>query len=270
VEHATRLPAISSDTDPVSLFLDVDGTLLDYADRPDAVVVDAALVALLMALHRSLGGALALVSGRAVATLDALFHPFRGTAVGLHGIEVRRGSTGQLTRAEAPELPAVLRARLDAFVDDLPGGFLEDKTAAVALHHRLDDDAAELLHGRMQQACDALAPEWTVMKGRQVLEVKPAMVTKADGCDALLREPPFRGTWPIAFGDDVTDLDMFEAIKRHGGTTVSVGPRIAGVADLQVETPQASTMLLRRVLAAATDDARAARVLAQLRDAVRA
>ena len=72
-----------------ALFLDVDGTLLDFADTPEGVQVPAHLQATLTALHRRLDGALALVSGRALAQLDALFAPLVLPAAGLHGLELR-------------------------------------------------------------------------------------------------------------------------------------------------------------------------------------
>ncbi len=61
-----------------ALFLDVDGTLLDIAESPDAVVVPPGLLDALTHLHRELGGALALISGRPVEELDRLFQPPNG------------------------------------------------------------------------------------------------------------------------------------------------------------------------------------------------
>ena len=73
-----------------ALLLDFDGTLVDLVDRPDAVVVDAALVALLQRLMGTFDGRVALVSGRSVAQI----HAFLGEAVpglsvvGSHGAEL--------------------------------------------------------------------------------------------------------------------------------------------------------------------------------------
>ena len=58
--------------DDWALFLDVDGCLLDFADRPDGVAVPAALRASLEALSTRLEGAIALVSGRSLATARAI------------------------------------------------------------------------------------------------------------------------------------------------------------------------------------------------------
>src|SRR5512144_814642 len=72
-----------------SLFLDVDGTLLDIAPAPELVVVPAGLLATVSRLSAFLGGGLALVSGRPIAQLDRLFAPLLLPAAGEHGAEIR-------------------------------------------------------------------------------------------------------------------------------------------------------------------------------------
>ena len=58
------LAALSDDPKSWALFLDIDGTLLDIAETPDAIAVPPSLPANLDALSKKLGGALALVTGR--------------------------------------------------------------------------------------------------------------------------------------------------------------------------------------------------------------
>ena len=60
-----------------AVFLDIDGTLVHHADTPDAVHIDKALCTLLAGLQEVTGGALALISGRSIADIDALFSPVR-------------------------------------------------------------------------------------------------------------------------------------------------------------------------------------------------
>ena len=51
-----------------ALFLDLDGTLLEIAPTPESVVVAPNLPGLLASLNALLGGALAIVSGRSIAS----------------------------------------------------------------------------------------------------------------------------------------------------------------------------------------------------------
>ena len=69
--------------------LDVDGTLLEFSDHPAAVRVLPQVLAAIGAISDRLGGAVALVSGRPLAQLDALFAPLRLPAAGLHGHQFR-------------------------------------------------------------------------------------------------------------------------------------------------------------------------------------
>ena len=65
----------------VALFLDIDGTLLDIAPVPQAVVVPAPLIETLGRLERGLGGAVAFVSGRTVEELAPGALLYRGPAM---------------------------------------------------------------------------------------------------------------------------------------------------------------------------------------------
>ncbi|KGM31229.1 trehalose-phosphatase, partial [Inquilinus limosus] len=82
----------------LALFLDVDGCLIDLAERPEDVVVPPGLPGDLQRLSARVGGALALVSGRAIADLDRLFGPLSLPAAGQHGLEWRAVPAGPVER----------------------------------------------------------------------------------------------------------------------------------------------------------------------------
>ena len=227
---------------PWCLFLDVDGTLLEIAATPDAVSVDDHLLQLLSEVMHALDGAVALVSGRTIAALDRLFGPQRWPAAGLHGLE-RRDARGRLHR-HAPPRHALDEARLHLLylAARTPGVLLEDKGAAIAVHYRAAPEAEPTLRRVLGEVAGRLAPEYHVLEGKQVFELKPAVATKADAVRAFLRESPFAGRRPIYVGDDVTDLDGFEAVERAGGLSVAVGDRVE--AQLRVASPRDVRALL--------------------------
>src|SRR5579862_540207 len=72
------------------LFLDVDGTLVELTDTPSQTEADPQIKSLLREVAERLGGAVALVSGRRISTLDDLFAPLKLPAAGLHGVERRK------------------------------------------------------------------------------------------------------------------------------------------------------------------------------------
>lgn len=227
---------------PWCLFLDVDGTLLEIAATPDAVSVDDHLLQLLSEVTRALDGAVALVSGRAIAALDRLFGPHRWPAAGLHGLE-RRDARGRLHR-HAPPRHTLDEARLPLLylAARTPGVLLEDKGAAIAVHYRAAPEVEPTLRRMLGEVAGRLAPEYHVLEGKQVFELKPAVATKADAVRAFLRESPFAGRRPLYVGDDITDLDGFEAVERAGGLSVAVGDRVQ--AQLRVASPRDVRALL--------------------------
>src|SRR5262245_5538008 len=81
----------------LAYFLDIDGTLVDFADSPGAVRLSPALPALVDALYESSGGAIALITGRSIADADRLFPNRHLPIAGQHGHE-RRSANGVVAR----------------------------------------------------------------------------------------------------------------------------------------------------------------------------
>ena len=204
-----------------ALFLDFDGTLVDIAARPEQVVVTPALRATLGALQRSLGGRLALVSGRPVAEIDALLAPLQLPAAGVHGME-RRGADGILHRLPVPSLAGV-RARAQALAARHPGLWVEEKHGALALHYR---QAPELQAACSMALGEAVRdfPELLLMEGKMIIEVKAAGVGKGTAIRDFLAEAPFAGYRAVFAGDDTTDEAGFDYIQSVGGAGIKVGP----------------------------------------------
>src|SRR5690606_6011137 len=119
-----------------ALFLDVDGTLLDIAPRPDEVIVPPSLRSALARIHDALRGAVALVGGRPVDELDRIFAPLRLPAAGAHGAHWRTHSAGGTENLPGLALPAAMRAELLALQARHPGLILEDKHTSIAIHFR--------------------------------------------------------------------------------------------------------------------------------------
>lgn len=205
-----------------SVLLDFDGTLVDLVDRPDAVVIDAALAALLRRLAGTFRGRIALVSGRSVAQLEQfLGKALTGIAVvGSHGGEVQVGE-----RRVAPvRPPALIGAERDirATFAGRAGVIVEVKSLGVAAHYRLAPDVepvARVLIERIAQE-SGLA----VQEGKMMIELRAAGHDKGSGIAALMAQPPFAGTVPVFAGDDVTDEAGFAAVAKLGGIGVLVGP----------------------------------------------
>jgi trehalose 6-phosphate phosphatase len=218
--------------DQLCLFLDVDGTLLDIAPSPQSVYVDDRLRDLLLRVRVALGGAVALLSGRPLATVDELFALYSWPAAGLHGGE-RRDAAGHMhARTADPARLEPVRTALRSLVDETPGALLEDKQYALAVHYRAAPEFEWKLRRLVRQHAEPLAPEYHVLDGKCVVEIKPAAATKGHAIRSFLGEPPFVGRVPVFFGDDVTDIDAFSCVEEAGGVSVAVGDNLPAMLHL--------------------------------------
>lgn len=232
--HASRRRPPPTPLHGIALFLDVDGTLLGFADRPQDVRVPAGLTDSLLALSRRFGGALALVSGRQIAVLDTLFAPLRLPAAGLHGLERRHAELQQPSVSPVADgTLAVAKADAVAALSMCTGALIEDKGAAFALHWRQARDprqAAIVAHGIADRLLARL-PGYRLQAGDHVLELRPDAADKGSAIAAFLQESPFRGRRPVFVGDDLTDESGFMTVNRHDGISVLVGDRADSAAN---------------------------------------
>lgn len=231
-----------------AVLFDVDGSLLDFADDPETAIVTPSLLALLHKLHRSLDGALALVSVRGLGDIDQLFGRTQWAAVGLHGLELRHADGSFRRKGLAPAKQARMREAARALATRFAGLELEDKQQVVTLHCRHDNEKLAALHA----AAEALLPQlpgYELQPGRQMLEFRPAAMDKGRAVRELLRRPPFAGRKPVYIGDDLSDEHAFRNINRARGISVRVGSREPSLARYTVSGPDAVESWLQRVLA---------------------
>ncbi|MFT4036113.1 MAG: trehalose-phosphatase [Patulibacter sp.] len=243
----------------LAVLLDFDGTLAPIVDdpalaRPDAVASDA-----LARLAPKVGLA-ACVTGRPALQARELLGLSQLAYSGLHGAELLWPG------AERPIVPEAFLAdgvRVTQLIADaqaepegLAGLVVEHKGPIVALHWRRADDPAAAQARAGQLAERAEAQGLRSGGGRAVLELRPALqITKGDAVRALLEAAPSVRSVLFA-GDDLTDLDAFDAISdlREVGTLRSAAllaiagddapPPVAAAADLVLPNPAALGQLL--------------------------
>jgi trehalose 6-phosphate phosphatase len=219
------LPPVPRGDRQCALFLDVDGCIIDFAPRPEEVVVPSDLIDLLRALALGLDGALALVSGRTIEELDRLFAPLELAVAGQHGFEWRLAG-GLRHGAPQPPIAVVddVRRGCQQVLLDTPGLLLEDKGFSFALHYRAVPDAAAELGRRARAIAAASHGAFGVQPGTFVYELKPSSCSKGAALRAFFRERPFAGRMPVMLGDDLTDESAFHVANARGGISIRVGP----------------------------------------------
>jgi trehalose 6-phosphate phosphatase len=203
-----------------AIFLDLDGTIVEIAEHPDAVSVHPATLGLLKALNDESNGALAVISGRELSAIDRLLYPLKLPAAGVHGLE-RRDAAGVLHASNTAEVQPISFV-FEKVLGDESGVIIERKPGALALHYRLRPD--------LEQRCCEIVKEVVgqrkdlrLIHGKMVFEILQKGADKGSVINAFLEEPPFRGRVPIFAGDDVTDEPGFVAVNSQGGISIKVG-----------------------------------------------
>lgn len=204
-------------------FLDVDGTLLDIADTPDAVHVDAELLDLIARLYRESGGAMALVSGRAISDLEKLLGALHLPLAGQHGLE-RRDAAGRLwIHAAPPAAKCAIKETLAPVLAQHSDLLLEDKGLTLALHYRQAPQLAYYVQRLMNQLAEDADAGLEVQHGKCVAEIKPSGIDKGTAVAEYLSESPFKGRRPVFIGDDLNDEHGFAEVNRLDGISIKVG-----------------------------------------------
>jgi trehalose 6-phosphate phosphatase len=205
-----------------SLFFDFDGTLVEIADRPDAVIVPRELGAELSHLANRVGGALAIITGRRVAEIDRMLSPFQLDVAGVHGAELRLAqSTTKGTDHHNEKLTLVVRELHKRFGD--AGLLVEDKAFGAAVHWRLQPSYKEAVLTFLRNAASALGEDYRIQLGKAVAEIVPASSSKAKVIERILATPTYCNRRPVFFGDDLTDESGFDFVNSAGGISVRIG-----------------------------------------------
>lgn len=202
-----------------SLFLDFDGTLVDFVIDPAAAAVDQRLRTLLGALSERLDRRLAILSGRSLDELTERLGLGPIAMAGSHGLE-RRSAEGGVTRSLIPASLATATAAASVFAAS-HGLLLEAKAAGVALHYR-DARHAEAMVDAFARTL-AADSGLDLQSGNCVRELRVPGADKGDAVRAFMAEPPFTLGRPVVVGDDLTDEHAFAAAAALGGSAILVG-----------------------------------------------
>ncbi len=221
-----------------AFFFDLDGTLAEIKPHPDQVSLSVDARNALHLLAQKNEGAVALVSGRSMAELDALASPLHFPLAGVHGAE-RRDFSGKTHIVALPaDIVSALNDQLSTALESLPGCELEAKGMAFALHYRQAPQYEERIMA-LAQGLVGFYPELALQPGKCVVEIKPQGISKGEAIAAFMQEAPFRGKTPVFVGDDLTDEAGFGVVNQLDGVSIKVGPgatqaqwRLAGVPDV--------------------------------------
>ncbi|TPM35980.1 trehalose-phosphatase [Mesorhizobium sp. B2-3-5] len=219
-----NLPAPDVPQGPWALFLDIDGTLLEHAAHPDAVVVNDALRMLLARLETQLDGALAFITGRSIAAVDHLFQPLRLRAAGLYGLEHRLARDGPVEAAGERADIAALAGEIEAELASADV-YIERKGPILAIHTRAAPHLLQRATQLVEQALERLPAGYRVLAGNAGVELMPLEAAKGAAIRRFMAEPAFKERCPVFLGDDTSDENGFETVNEMNGISIRIKPQ---------------------------------------------
>ncbi len=192
------------------LMFDYDGTLVPLAEHPSKAEPGDEVRELLSSLSER--AEVVVISGRDRFSLDRWLGDLNLTLVAEHGGWVKEGGEWVTTAPIDESWKEMIRPVLEAFVNRVPGSFIEHKDFSLAWHYRRADlrIAREAVNEMIRALVNLTAGiSVNVLPGKMVVEVRQAGISKG----SFFRRISDRG-WDfiLAAGDDATDEDLFRAL----------------------------------------------------------
>lgn len=224
-----------------AILLDFDGSLSPIVERPEDARPEPGAKEALRALAPVVR-LLAVVTGRPAA--------FATLALGLPGLRVE----GLYGLEGAAPLASEVHSRVAELIAGVPGAVAEDKGVSLAVHVRRcpDPDATT---ERLLAPLTVIAADHglVLLHGKRVMELAPPGGSKGDVVRRLIDEAQPDAV--LYAGDDVADLDAFDALDEAAGSglvTAKVAVRgaetpaeLGDMADVLVDGPAGLVALLR-------------------------
>jgi trehalose 6-phosphate synthase/phosphatase len=227
------------------LFLDYDGTLVDFKNTADQAAPDKELYELLAKLKDDKANRIVLISGRKHDNLEQWF--------GSTGIDLiaEHGAWSKINGNEWQRMPGLIdswkqeiNAVLETYVDRTPGSLIEEKTYSLVWHYRkVEEGLGELRGSELMSNLRYLASDkgLQILPGNRVVEVKNVEINKGKAALAVIGNDIY--DFIMALGDDYTDEDIFKALPEDA-ITIKVGGNLSA-AKYYLRTPVEVRRLLK-------------------------
>ena len=230
------------------LFLDYDGTLVGFKDKPEKARPDEELLRIVRRLCAIKENRVVIISGREPKELEDFFAGIPVEMAAGHGSWIKIGGT-EWEKAELfpTEWKEAIRPILENYTDRTPGSFIEEKEFSLAWHYRrCEPDLAALRVGELKDSLFTITENLNIgiLDGNKVLEAKDTSVNKGRAALEWLRHEEF--DFLFAVGDDFTDEDLFE-VMPDGAYSLKVGMALSR-ARYHIRNWQALRKLLTRMV----------------------
>ncbi len=210
------------------IFLDYDGTLVEFRDNADDARPDEKLIDILDRLTADPANQVVLISGRKHENLDEWFGSGRMYLVAEHGAWFKpAGEEWHKLTGLSTQWKKDIQPVLETYVDRTPGSFIEEKTYSLVWHYRkAQQGLGELRANELMNTLKYLATDkgLQLLPGDKVVEIKNIEVNKGKAALTLVEQ--HRYDLIMALGDDYTDEDIFKSLPEQA-ITIKVGTNLS-------------------------------------------
>ncbi|MCF7890247.1 trehalose-phosphatase [Candidatus Bipolaricaulota bacterium] len=252
-EFKNRLVRIVARRGGLLLCTDFDGTLVTFNGTPSETSLPPEREKLLTKLANLDRLYLAIISGRKFQELAELVPLENVTLAGNHGLRIRfeDGTNHELdTSEETHRAISAMKSVLQESIGKEEGIIIEDKSFGLVLHYRQYKGNKEKIKERFYRIWNEHSiPDLEVIKGAELLEVRPGNWNKGDAVQ-LLQDRWGKEIPTIYIGDDTTDEDAFRVLRgQNYGIPVLVDNRedTETEAQYRLKSPKEVTKFLELI-----------------------
>lgn len=205
------------------LFLDYDGTLVNFQGNPLDAKPDKELYQLIAILAQNPKNKVVIISGRKYETLGEWFEHLQVDLIAEHGAWKKfDGADWVETPNLSDKWKTMVKPMLESYSDRIAGSFIEEKRFSLAWHYRkVEKGLGELRANELISNLRYLTREkgLQLLPGNKVIEIKNAEINKGKAALNYIYRKEF--DFILAIGDDHTDEDIFEKLPEMA-TTIKV------------------------------------------------
>lgn len=254
-DHTQEIFESIEQADETVLFLDYDGTLVSFKDKPTEVITPAKVRTVLKKLIQIPTFTVFIVSGRTLHEIKNLLDIEGLSFAALHGlqIELSDGKSFSWKTAERakPFLEKIKEKALYEFKNE-KGIYIEDKEFTLAFHYRLlPEKKIKEATEKFIKTVEKIDKEnmLEIIRGSKVVEARPKGWHKGKATEHILNNIGYTNIFPVYIGDDTTDEDAFRYIGNHGLTIfVSNNSKKSSSAQYWLKNPDDVLLFLESLL----------------------
>lgn len=223
-DHLYQISEKVNKTDEIFLFLDYDGTLVSFKNKPQDVVTTKEVKTVVSDLLQNENIKVVIVTGRTLSEIKKLLDIEGLSYAALHGLHIQLSNGTSYKWKSSNNLRKILtniRNLSEKKFQHEKEIYLEDKKFTLAFHYRMLSN--EKIKDVVDSFIEIVKSEDTgnkldILHGSKVIEIKPVGWNKGKAVELISSYITSKNTLAMYIGDDITDEDAFHYLNNQGIT----------------------------------------------------